>query len=136
VIVAEDIDGEALTVCILNKLCGQLQVVAVKAPSFGDNRKSILGDLVILTGKTVFTDVPDIKLKHAALDMLGSTGSITITKEDAIVLNGQDSKDSTQPMFMIIHPASQVKFIFYVAIRNTNNIKQCTYLSSACPCKI
>ena len=107
-IFAEDVDGEALTVCILNKLRRQLQVVAVKAPGFGDNRKSILWDLVILTGRTVFTDVPDIKLKHAALDMLGSTGSITITKEDAIVLNGQGSKDSTQPMFMIIHPASQV----------------------------
>jgi len=103
-----DISSACPLVCILNKLRRQLQVVAVKAPGFGDNRKSILWDLVILTGRTVFTDVPDIKLKHAALDMLGSTGSITITKEDAIVLNGQGSKDSTQPMFMIIHPASQV----------------------------
>jgi chaperonin GroEL len=78
VIIAEDIDGEALAVCILNKLRGQLQVVAVKAPGFGDNRKSILGDLGILTNATVFTDELDIKLEKATPDMFGSTGSILI----------------------------------------------------------
>ena len=94
VIVAEDVDGEALAVCILNKLRGQLQVAAVKAPGFGDNRKSILGDLGILTNATVFTDELDIKLEKLTPDMLGSTGSITITKEDTILLNGEGSKDS------------------------------------------
>ncbi len=94
VIIAEDIDGEALAVCILNKLRGQLQVAAVKAPGFGDNRKSILGDLGILTGSTVFTDELDIKLEKATPDMLGSTGSITITKEDTVLLNGEGSKDA------------------------------------------
>ncbi|KAJ7621819.1 chaperonin Cpn60/TCP-1 family [Mycena rosella] len=94
VIIAEDVDGEALAACILNKLRGQLQVVAVKAPGFGDNRKSILGDLAILTGGTVFTDELDIKLERATPDMLGSTGSITITKEDTIVLNGEGAKDA------------------------------------------
>ena len=81
VIIAEDIDGEALAVCILNKLRGQLQVAAVKAPGFGDNRKSVLGDIAVLTKGTVFTDELDIKLEKATPDMLGSTGSITITKE-------------------------------------------------------
>ena len=94
VIIAEDIDGEALAVCILNKLRGQLQVAAVKAPGFGDNRKSILGDIGILTNATVFTDELEIKLEKATSDMLGSTGSITITKEDTIILNGEGSKDS------------------------------------------
>jgi chaperonin GroEL len=94
VIIAEDIDGEALAVCILNKLRGQLQVAAVKAPGFGDNRKSILGDIGILTNATVFTDELDIKLEKATADMLGSTGSITITKEDTIILNGDGSKDA------------------------------------------
>ena len=94
VIIAEDIDGEALAVCILNKLRGQLQVAAVKAPGFGDNRKSILGDLGVLTNATVFTDELDIKLEKATPDMLGSTGSITITKEDTIILNGEGSKDA------------------------------------------
>lgn len=93
VIIAEDIDGEALAVLILNKLRGQLQVAAVKAPGFGDNRKSILGDLAVLTNSTVFTDELDIKLDKLTADMLGSTGSITITKEDTIVLNGDGSKD-------------------------------------------
>jgi len=93
-IIAEDIDGEALAACILNKLRGQLQVAAVKAPGFGDNRKSILGDLAILTGGTVFTDELDIKLEKATPDLLGSTGSVTITKDDTIILNGEGSKDS------------------------------------------
>jgi len=95
-IIAEDIDGEALAACILNKLRGQLQVVAVKAPGFGDNRKSVLGDLAILTGGTVFTDELDIKLERATVDLLGSTGSVTITKEDTIILNGEGSKDAIQ----------------------------------------
>lgn len=94
VIIAEDIDGEALAVCILNKLRGQLQVAAVKAPGFGDNRKSILGDIGILTNATVFSDELEIKLDKATPDMLGSTGSITITKEDTIILNGEGSKDA------------------------------------------
>ncbi|KAI9507663.1 chaperonin GroL [Russula earlei] len=95
-IIAEDVDGEALAACILNKLRGQLQVAAVKAPGFGDNRKSILGDLAILTGGTVFTDELDIKLERATVDLLGSTGSVTITKEDTIILNGEGSKDAIQ----------------------------------------
>ncbi|KAM0699806.1 hypothetical protein Q7P36_000017 [Cladosporium allicinum] len=94
VIIAEDIDGEALAVCILNKLRGQLQVAAVKAPGFGDNRKSILGDLGVLTNGTVFTDELDIKLEKATAEMLGSTGSITITKEDTVILNGEGNKDA------------------------------------------
>lgn len=96
VIIAEDVDGEALAACILNKLRGQLQVAAVKAPGFGDNRKSILGDLAILTGGTVFSDELDIKLEHATPQMLGSTGSITLTKDDTIILNGEGSKDAIQ----------------------------------------
>ncbi|KAL2222397.1 putative antigenic mitochondrial protein HSP60 [Thermoascus aurantiacus ATCC 26904] len=94
VIIAEDIEGEALAVCILNKLRGQVQVAAVKAPGFGDNRKNILGDIGILTNATVFTDELDIKLEKLTPDMLGSTGSITITKEDTIILNGEGSKDA------------------------------------------
>ncbi|RUS21667.1 hypothetical protein BC937DRAFT_91905 [Endogone sp. FLAS-F59071] len=92
-IVAEDLDGEALAACILNKLRGQVQVAAVKAPGFGDNRKSILGDLAILTGGTVFSDELDIKLEKATPDLLGTTGSVTITKEDTILLNGAGTKD-------------------------------------------
>lgn len=91
-IIAEDVDGEALAACILNKLRGQLQVCAVKAPGFGDNRKSILGDLAILSGGTVFTDEIDIKLEKLTPDLLGSTGAVTITKDDTILLNGEGQK--------------------------------------------
>ncbi|NXD32321.1 HSP60 protein, partial [Spelaeornis formosus] len=62
-IIAEDVDGEALAAIILNKLRGQISVAAVKAPGFGDNRKSILGDIAILTGGTVFTDELEVKLE-------------------------------------------------------------------------
>ncbi|WVW82990.1 heat shock protein 60 [Kwoniella bestiolae CBS 10118] len=95
-IIAEDVDGEALAAIILNKLRGQLQVAAVKAPGFGDNRKSILGDIAILTGGTVFTDELDVKLDKATPDLFGSTGSVTITKEDTIILNGEGDKANIQ----------------------------------------
>lgn len=93
-IIAEDVDGEALAACVLNKLRGQLQVCAVKAPGFGDNRKSILGDLAILTGGQVFSDDFDVKLERATPNMLGTTGSVTITKEDTIFLNGDGDKNA------------------------------------------
>ena len=95
-IIAEDIDGEALAACILNKLRGQVQVCAVKAPGFGDNRKNTLGDIAILSGGTVFTEELDIKPENATIDLLGSAGSITITKEDTVILNGEGSKDNIQ----------------------------------------
>lgn len=95
-IIAEDIDGEALAACILNKLRGQVQVCAVKAPGFGDNRKNTLGDIAILTGGTVFTEELDIKPENATIELLGKCGSVTITKEDTVVLNGEGSKDNIQ----------------------------------------
>jgi chaperonin GroEL len=95
-ILAEDIDGEALAACILNKLRGQVQVCAVKAPGFGDNRKNTLGDIAILTGSTVFTEELDLKPENATIDLLGTAGSITITKEDTVILNGEGSKDNIQ----------------------------------------
>ncbi|KAI5954590.1 HSP60 [Candida jiufengensis] len=95
-IIAEDIDGEALAACILNKLRGQVQVCAVKAPGFGDNRKNTLGDIAILTGGTVFTDELDIKPENATIDLLGSAGSITVTKEDTVILNGEGSKENLE----------------------------------------
>ncbi|CAK7913469.1 heat shock protein 60, mitochondrial [[Candida] anglica] len=95
-ILAEDIDGEALAACILNKLRGQVQVCCVKAPGFGDNRKNILGDIAILSGGTVFTEELDLKPENATVELLGSCGSITITKEDTVVLNGEGSKENIQ----------------------------------------
>lgn len=93
-IIAEDIDGEALAACILNKLRGQVSVCAVKAPGFGDNRKNTLGDLAVLTGGTVFTEELDIKPENATIELLGQAGSITVTKDDSIVLNGAGAKEA------------------------------------------
>lgn len=93
-IIAEDIEGEALAACILNKLRGQVQVCAVKAPGFGDNRKNILGDIAILSGGTVFTEELDIKPENATVDLLGKCGAVTITKEDTVILNGEGLKDT------------------------------------------
>ncbi|KAJ3074572.1 chaperonin, partial [Quaeritorhiza haematococci] len=93
-VIAEDIDGEALAACILNKLRGQVQVCCVKAPGFGDNRKAILQDMAILTGGTVFSDEVDLKLEKCTPEDLGSAATITITKDDTIFLNGAGSKDA------------------------------------------
>ncbi|EDO17439.1 hypothetical protein Kpol_1037p35 [Vanderwaltozyma polyspora DSM 70294] len=95
-IVAEDIDGEALAACILNKLRGQVKVCAVKAPGFGDNRKNTLGDIAILTGGTVFTEELDLKPENATVENLGSCDSITITKEDTVILNGNGPKSNIE----------------------------------------
>ncbi|KAI9223653.1 heat shock protein 60 precursor (antigen HIS-62) [Blastocladiella britannica] len=91
-IVAEDIDGEALAACILNKLRGQVQVCAVKAPGFGDNRKATLQDMAVLTGATVFSDELTVKIEKMTIDQLGEVGNLTITKEDTIFLNGSGDK--------------------------------------------
>ncbi|KAH3675637.1 hypothetical protein WICMUC_002554 [Wickerhamomyces mucosus] len=93
-IIADDIDGEALAACILNKIRGQISVCAVKAPGFGDNKKNTLGDIAILTGGTVFNEELDLKPENATPELLGSAASITITKEDTVVLNGEGSKEN------------------------------------------
>lgn len=93
IIVAEDIDGEALAACILNKLRGQLQVCCVKAPGFGDNRKAILNDIAILTGGTVFSDELEKKLESLVFEDFGSAAMLTVTKDDTIFLNGAGPKE-------------------------------------------
>lgn len=95
-IIAEDVDGEALAACILNKLRGQVQVCAVKAPGFGDNRKNTLGDIAILSGGTVFTEELDLKPENATIQHLGSCDSVTITKEDTVILNGNGPKENIE----------------------------------------
>ena len=88
-IVAEDVDGEALTTLVLNRLKVGLQVAAVKAPGFGDNRKATLKDMAIATGGTVFGDEVQLnKLENIAIEDFGEAGEITITKDDTLILNG------------------------------------------------
>ncbi len=91
-IIAEDVEGEALTTLILNKLRGTFSVVAVKAPGYGDRRKDMLQDIAILTGGTVISDEVGIELKNASIDMLGQAKSVKVTKENTIIVDGLGDK--------------------------------------------
>ena len=92
-IVAEDIDGEALATLVVNKLRGTLRVAAVKAPGFGDRRKAMLEDLAVLTGGTVISEEKGYRLENATLDSLGRAKRIVITKDDTTVVDGDGSQD-------------------------------------------
>jgi chaperonin GroEL len=89
VIIAEDIDGEALATLVLNKLRGMLNVLAVKAPGFGDRRKAMLQDIAVLTGGTVISEETGRKLESATLEDLGRAGKVVSTKDDTTVVDGQ-----------------------------------------------
>ena len=88
-IVADDVEGDALTNLVLNRLRGTFTAVAVKAPGFGDRRKAMLDDLAILTGGQVITDDLGLDLKETTLDMLGEAGKVQVTKDDTTIVEGQ-----------------------------------------------
>ena len=93
-IIADDVDGEALPTLVLNNIRGTFKAVAVKAPGFGDRRKAMLEDIAILTGATVIKDDLGLQLKDVTLDQLGSAGKVTVTKENTTIVEGAGAKDA------------------------------------------
>ncbi|MDQ2234117.1 chaperonin GroEL [Ligilactobacillus animalis] len=91
-IIADDVDGEALPTLVLNKIRGTFNVVAVKAPGFGDRRKEMLQDIAVLTGAAVITDDLGLQLKDTTLDQLGTAGRVTVTKENTTIVEGAGDK--------------------------------------------
>ena len=93
-IIADDVDGEALPTLVLNKIRGTFNVVAVKAPGFGDRRKAMLEDIAILTGVTVISSDLGLELKDTKIDQLGSAGKVTVTKDSTTIVEGAGSKEA------------------------------------------
>ena len=105
IIIAEDIEGEALTTLILNKLRGTFVCVGVKAPGFGDRRKEMLQDIAILTGGTVITSELGLELKDTTIDQLGRAKSVTVSKENTTIVNGAGSTEQIQARIAQIRAA-------------------------------
>ncbi len=101
-IIAEDVDGEALTTLVLNSVRGTINVVAVKAPGFGDRRKAMLEDIAILTGGQVITEELGMKLENADLSQLGRAKSVKVEKENTTIISGAGSSDSIKERIALI----------------------------------
>ena len=95
-VIAEDVDSEALTTLVVNRLRSNLKICAVKAPGFGDRRKEMLEDIAVLTGGVVISEEKGLKLEQATIEMLGSADKVTVTKDNTTIVNGAGAKENIQ----------------------------------------
>jgi chaperonin GroEL len=95
-VIAEDVDSEALTTLVVNRLRTQLKICAVKAPGFGDRRKAMLEDIAVLTGGVVISEDKGLKLEQATIEMLGSAEKVTVSKENTTIVDGNGNKENIQ----------------------------------------
>ena len=95
-VIAEDVDSEALTTLVVNRLRGGLKICAVKAPGFGDRRKAMLEDIATLTGGVVISEEKGLKLEQATLEMLGTCDKVTVSKDNTTIVNGAGEKQAIQ----------------------------------------
>ena len=93
-VIAEDVDGEALTTLVVNRLRSQLKICAVKAPGFGDRRKEMLEDIAVLTGGVVISEEKGLKLEQATIEMLGTADKVTVSKDNTTIVNGAGAKEN------------------------------------------
>lgn len=101
-VIAEDVDSEALTTLVVNRLRSQLKICAVKAPGFGDRRKAMLEDIAILTGGVVVSEEKGLKLEQATIEMLGSAEKVTVNKDNTTIVNGAGDSENIQERILQI----------------------------------
>lgn len=101
-IIADDVDGEALPTLVLNKIRGTFNVVAVKAPGFGDRRKAMLEDIAILTGGTVITDDLGLELKDVTIENLGNASKVVVDKDNTTIVEGSGEKEAIEARVQLI----------------------------------
>ena len=130
IIVAEDVDSDALAALVLNRLKGGLKVVAVKAPGFGDNRKNTIKDIAVATGASVFGDeAVGLKLEQIQMHDLGNVGEVVVTKDDTLMLNGKGSEADVMQRVEQIDDAietsnSEYEKVLFISNFDQSNIPQ------------
>ena len=124
-IIADDVDGEALPTLVLNKIRGTFNVVAVKAPGFGDRRKAMLEDIAILTGGTVITEDLGLELKDATIEALGQASKVTVDKDSTVIVEGAGNPEA------IANRVAVIKSQIETTTQNLT-VKNCKKLGENC----